>query len=247
LLGEIAVVTGSPTTELAPPQARGNFGDSPPTIAVDTLYVPTTPVEETLAFRAAKRAFDLVVALAAVIAFAPIMIVVAAIIVIEDKGPILYRQPRVGRYGVPFWFYKFRSMRVDADKIRAELLKHSDAAGAAFKMKNDPRITRIGRFIRKFSIDEMPQLFSVIAGHMSIVGPRPHLGVEVSTYNPEQFGRLLVRPGLLCLREISGRSNLSFEEWVRLDLEYVRTRSLWLDLKIFCLAIPAVLKGDGAY
>lgn len=241
------MVTGSPTTELAPKAAKPAFEGGPPGFAVDTLYVPSVPVEETLVFRMVKRAFDLIVASAALIVFAPLMIVVSILIVMEDKGPILYRQPRIGRYGVPFWFYKFRSMRVDADRIRAELLKHSDAQGAAFKMKNDPRITRIGRFIRKFSVDEMPQLFSVLAGHMSIVGPRPHLAVEVSTYTPEQCGRLLVRPGLLCLREIKGRSNLSFDEWIRLDLEYVATRSLWTDLKIFCLAIPAVLKGDGAY
>lgn len=241
------MVTGSPPTELASNSARASIENSPPKVAVETLYVPTSPVEESLAFRIVKRAFDLVVATAAVIVFAPIMLVVATMIVLEDKGPILYRQPRVGRYGVPFWFYKFRSMRVDADRIRAELLKHSDAQGAAFKMKNDPRITRIGRFIRKFSIDEMPQLFSVLAGHMSIIGPRPHLGVEVSTYTSDQYARLLVRPGLLCLREIKGRSNLSFEEWIRLDIEYVFNRSLWLDLKIFFLAIPAVLKGDGAY
>lgn len=194
-----------------------------------------------------KRIFDIAVAFTAIVVFSPLMLVVALLIKLEDKGPILYRQTRIGQYGVPFWFYKFRSMRVDADKIRKELLTKSDAQGAAFKMKNDPRITKIGRIIRKLSIDEMPQLFSVLSGHMSIIGPRPHLACEVETYNPAQYARLLVRPGLLCLREIRGRSNLSFEEWIRLDLEYVNERGLLLDLKIFLLAIPAVLKGHGAY
>lgn len=241
------MVTGSPSSELTHLHARASSGDISPQSAVATLYVPTTPVGESLAYRFVKRAFDLVVASLAVLVFSPIMIVVAILILAEDRGPILYRQPRIGRYGVPFWFYKFRSMRIDADRVRAELLNQSDAEGAAFKMKNDPRITRIGRFIRKFSIDEMPQLFSVLAGHMCIVGPRPHLACEVSTYTPDQYARLLVRPGLLCLREIRGRSELSFAEWVRLDLEYVQQRSLWMDLKIFFLAIPAVVKGKGAY
>lgn len=212
-----------------------------------TLFIPASPMQETLVFRACKRIFDLVVALAAIAIFSPIMIVVGLMIWFEDKGPILYRQPRAGRFNVPFWFYKFRSMRVDADKIREQLLSQSDANGAAFKMKQDPRITKIGRVIRKFSIDELPQLFSVLAGHMSIIGPRPHLKEEVCSYRADQRARLLVKPGLLCLREISGRSLLSFEEWVRLDLKYVQERSLWLDLKIFVLAIPAVFSGRGAY
>jgi len=215
--------------------------------AIQTLFVPAAPMQETLAFRTFKRIFDVAIALTAIAVLSPLMTMVGLVIWFEDKGPILYRQPRVGRFGVPFWFYKFRSMRVDADKIRDQLLSQSDAAGAAFKMKADPRITRIGRVIRKFSIDELPQLFSVLAGHMSIIGPRPHLKEEVCSYRTEQRARLMVKPGLLCLREISGRSLLSFEEWVRLDLKYVKERSLWLDLKIFVLAIPAVFTGRGAF
>ncbi|AIE86661.1 sugar transferase [Fimbriimonas ginsengisoli] len=210
-------------------------------------FVPAEPLSESLAYRGVKRLADVTVALTAVAVFSPIFLIVSILIFLEDKGPILYRQPRIGRFGVPFWFYKFRSMRLDADRLREELLKSSDTEGAAFKMKNDPRVTRIGRTIRKFSIDEMPQLFSVLAGHMSIVGPRPHLKSEVATYAPEEHERLFVKPGLLCLREIRGRSHLSFEQWILFDLEYVQNRSLWLDAKIFLLAIPAVIKGEGAY
>ncbi len=210
-------------------------------------HVPAYPLDESIVYRGAKRLADLVIASCAIILFSPILLLTAIFIWIEDRGPLLYRQPRVGRFGVPFWFYKIRSMRTDADAMRHELLEKSDAKGAAFKMRQDPRVTRVGRVIRKFSIDELPQLFSVLGGHMSIVGPRPHLASEVATYSEMEHVRLFVRPGLLCLREVSGRSKLSFEEWIRLDIEYVEKRSLWLDLKIFCLAIPAVLKGDGAY
>lgn len=214
---------------------------------IQAFYVPVQPMTETIVFRFFKRTFDVIVASLALAVFLPVMAVVAICIWAEDRGPLLYRQPRVGRFGVPFWFYKIRSMRIDADQIREQLLAQSDAEGAAFKMKADPRITRVGRVIRKFSIDELPQLFSVLAGHMSIIGPRPHLQEEVKSYRCDQRARLLVKPGLLCLREIKGRSLLSFEEWVRLDLEYVNQRSLLLDLKIFVLAIPAVLTGKGAF
>ncbi len=215
--------------------------------AMRELFMPAQPVQETMWYRSVKRTADLIVASLAILAFSPIFLVVSFMIWFEDKGTVLYKQPRIGRFGVPFWFFKFRSMRASADSDRAELLKHSDCEGAAFKMKEDPRITRIGKFIRKYSIDEMPQLFSVLAGHMSIIGPRPHLGSEVDTYRRQEHVRLFVKPGLLCLREISGRSNLSFDQWVRLDIEYVEKRNIFLDAKIFLLAIPAVLKGDGAY
>ena len=212
-----------------------------------TLYVPTLPISESLVFRFAKRTIDVTVATMALIVLSPIMLVLALLIKRNDGGPVFYRQPRIGRFGVPFQFYKFRSMRMDADKIREQLLHMSDAEGAAFKMKNDPRVTPLGRFMRKYSLDELPQLFSVLAGHMAIIGPRPHLSEEVRTYLPEQRARLLVKPGLICLREVNGRSHLSFDEWIALDLQYVRDRSIWLDTAIFFKAIPAVVRGDGAY
>jgi lipopolysaccharide/colanic/teichoic acid biosynthesis glycosyltransferase len=212
-----------------------------------TLYVPVRPMTESLAFRTVKRLIDVGIATTALLVLSPIMIALALLIKLQDGGPIFYKQARVGRYGVPFPFYKFRSMRTDADKVRKDLLTQSDAEGAAFKMKNDPRVTKLGRFMRKYSLDELPQLFSVLSGHMAIIGPRPHLPEEVNTYTFEQRARLLVKPGLICLREIKGRSHLSFEEWVALDLEYVNNRSIWYDTVIFLKAIPAVLRGEGAY
>jgi len=211
------------------------------------LYVPGEPVHDAIAFRLIKRCFDIVVATGALILFGPLMFVLSVMIKAQDGGPVFYRQTRIGRYGVPFDFYKFRSMHVNADEIRKKLLHLSDAKGAAFKMKDDPRVTKLGKIMRKYSLDELPQLFSVLGGHMSIIGPRPHLGSEVKTYSPPQLRRLLVRPGLICTREISGRSKLSFEEWLDLDLKYVEERSIMLDAKIFLMAIPAVLKADGAY
>jgi lipopolysaccharide/colanic/teichoic acid biosynthesis glycosyltransferase len=194
-----------------------------------------------------KRFADVVISLCALVLLSPIILIVALIVKLQDGGPILYKQTRVGKLGKTFNFYKFRSMRVDADKIRQELLHLSDAKGAAFKMKHDPRRTPFGTIMRKYSLDELPQIFAVLVGHMSVIGPRPHLPSEVETYTQEQHLRLSVKPGLICLREIKGRSHLSFEEWLRLDLEYVETRSLFTDLKIFLLSIPAVLSGHGAY
>jgi lipopolysaccharide/colanic/teichoic acid biosynthesis glycosyltransferase len=138
-------------------------------------------------------------------------------------------------------------MHLNADQVLERLRHQSDADGVAFKMKRDPRVTSVGRVLRKYSIDELPQLFSILMGHMSIVGPRPHLPSEVACYRPDQRLRLTVKPGLLCYREIRGRSDLTFEEWVRLDLEYIRERSAWTDTKIFFLAFPAVLGARGAY
>jgi lipopolysaccharide/colanic/teichoic acid biosynthesis glycosyltransferase len=212
-----------------------------------TLVVPTKPLPETFGYRLAKRFADVTIALGTLIILSPIILIVALLIFLEDRGPVIYKHSRVGRFGVPFRFYKFRSMRLNADQIRDQILHMSDAQGAAFKMKNDPRITKIGRVIRKLSIDELPQLGLVLSGHMSIIGPRPHLAQEVETYLPEQRMRLLVKPGIICLREIRGRSDLTFDQWLASDLEYVQNRSLLLDAKIFLLAIPAVLSSKGAY
>lgn len=211
------------------------------------FYAPKEPVKDPFFYRNVKRIADVVVALLALTILSPIMIAVAIMIYTEDKGPVIYRSARVGRFGVPIHFYKFRSMLVNADKLRDALLAQSDATGVAFKMKNDPRVTKIGKFIRKYSIDELPQLFSVLSGEMSIIGPRPLPLKEGYACDEHQRVRYLVKPGLLCFREIGGRSNLTFEEWMRLDAEYVRQRSIFVDAKILMMVVPAVLKAEGAY
>jgi lipopolysaccharide/colanic/teichoic acid biosynthesis glycosyltransferase len=194
-----------------------------------------------------KRLVDITVVSMALLFAIPFMLVAAILIYLEEPGPVVYRQQRVGKAGKRFTFYKLRSMHLNADQVLERLRHQSDADGIAFKMKRDPRVTAVGRILRKFSIDELPQLFSVLAGHMSLIGPRPHLPSEVACYRPDQRLRLTVKPGLLCYREIRGRSDLTFEEWVRLDLQYIRERGVWTDIKIFLLAFPAVLGAKGAY
>jgi lipopolysaccharide/colanic/teichoic acid biosynthesis glycosyltransferase len=197
--------------------------------------------------RFGKRFLDIVLAGLAIVALSPVLILVSLLIWLEDRSPVLYKQTRIGRNGEPFCFVKFRTMRTDADQMRGHLLGRSDAKGPAFKMKRDPRVTRIGRWLRRSSIDELPQLFDVFAGRMSIVGPRPHLPEEVSHYTPEQAIRLQVKPGLFCIREVSGRSELDFDQWLRLDVDYVKNQSFSLDLGLMVRLIPAVLTGRGAY
>jgi lipopolysaccharide/colanic/teichoic acid biosynthesis glycosyltransferase len=212
-----------------------------------TFIVPAEPHVESIGYRLIKRVLDVSVALATLIILTPLLIAVGLFIYFEDRGPILYRQWRVGRYGTLIPFYKFRSMWVDADKMRDALLARSDSKGIAFKMKNDPRITKVGRFIRKYSIDELPQLFCVLSGYMSIVGPRP-LGLpEGYECAGSHRKRYLVKPGLVCSREVGGRSLLSFDEWMDLDEAYVDNRGLWTDFKIFVRVIPAVIRARGAY
>jgi len=203
---------------------------------------PLNAIERTI-----KRIVDVVVSVVALIVLSPIMALVALFIVLEDGSPIFYRQLRVGQHGREFWFTKFRSMRRDADAIKEQLMAENEAGDVIFKMENDPRVTRVGRAIRRLSIDELPQLWLVLSGTMTLVGPRPHLPKEVDAYSTLQKSRLEGKPGLLCLREVTGRSRLTFSEWVDLDLEYLRHRSILLDCWVLLRVIPAVLKADGAY
>ncbi|CAN5567438.1 exopolysaccharide biosynthesis polyprenyl glycosylphosphotransferase [soil metagenome] len=211
------------------------------------LWVTLRPLARAFGYLAAKRVLDAVLAGFLLIGTLPLMALLALLIKIEDGGPVLYRQLRVGREGRLIPFYKFRSMRVNADAARHELLGESDCVGPAFKMRRDPRVTRVGRVMRRRSLDELPQLISVLIGHMALVGPRPHLCEEVAAYTDRQRERLRVKPGLLCLREVGGRSDLDFDRWIELDLQYSETRGLLADAKILLRAIPAVLKGKGAY
>ncbi|HEY2956415.1 MAG TPA: sugar transferase [Candidatus Eisenbacteria bacterium] len=197
--------------------------------------------------RMGKRALDVILASAALVVTAPIMLLAAIAIRLESRGPVLYRSTRIGRGGRPFTFLKLRSMVHGADRHRHRLSHLNECDGPVFKISRDPRMTRVGRILRVTSIDEIPQFVNVLRGDMSLVGPRPPLPEEVAQYEPWQLHRLDVRPGITCLWQISGRSRIGFQEWMRLDLEYIRRRSLALDLKILLRTIPAVLSREGAY
>ena len=195
---------------------------------------------------AIKRLFDIISSSAALLALSPLLITVAALIKLTSRGPIFFKQKRVGLHGKPFDMLKFRSMVVNAEELRAKLEALNEQTGPVFKIKNDPRITGIGRFIRKYSIDELPQLLNVLRGEMSVVGPRPPLPKEVEKYAAWQRRRLSVRPGLTCIWQVSGRNQISFEEWMYLDMQYIDNWSLMTDLRLILKTVPVVLTGSGA-
>lgn len=197
--------------------------------------------------RIVKRATDLIMTSVGLFFAAPIFLFIAAAIKITDRGPVIFRQTRVGLDGSTFTMLKFRSMHVDAEERLAELRAANPQLGLMFKMQDDPRITRVGRFLRKFSLDELPQLFNVLRGQMSLVGPRPPLQSEVDAYENHARRRLLVTPGLTGLWQVNGRSLLSWEETVRLDLRYVENWTLALDLLIIWKTFFAVLAKKGAF
>jgi len=195
-----------------------------------------------------KRLIDVCGSLFGLILLSPIFIIVAVLIKLEDpKGPIFFKQMRVGKGEKEFGMYKFRSMVVDAEDRLNDLLKHNEVSGAMFKMKDDPRVTNIGKFIRKTSIDELPQLFNVLKGEMSLVGPRPPLPREVKEYSKYDKQRLLVTQGCTGLWQVSGRSNLTFDEMVELDLQYIKKRSIWFDIKIIFKTFFLFLGSKDAY
>ena len=195
-----------------------------------------------------KRLMDILLSVLAVILGSPVFLITALLVKVTSPGPIIFSQVRVGRYGRHFKFYKFRSMYIDAEARKAELLKLNESGdGVIFKMKHDPRITPVGRFIRKFSIDELPQLFNVLLGDMSLVGPRPPLPAEVRTYTLEERKRLNITPGITCLWQVSGRSELPFSKQIALDKEYIASRGAWKDFLILLKTVPAILTGKGAW
>lgn len=200
-----------------------------------------------LGYRVAKRCVDVVLALLGLTLLLPLLPAIIVLIKLDSPGSILFRQKRVGYGGRLFTCYKFRSMVPDAESRKAELAALNEATGAAFKIRDDPRITAIGHFLRRSSLDEVPQLLNVLFGQMSMVGPRPQIPTEVALYEPWQRRRLAVKPGITCLWQISGRSHVGFDEWMRLDIEYVRRRSLALDVKILLGTLPAVIARKGAY
>lgn len=194
-----------------------------------------------------RRLLDLAVAGGAVALLAPLLALVALAIRLDSRGPVLFRQTRVGKDGVPLEVLKFRSMHVDAEARRAALLAQSDRRGVCFKARNDPRVTRIGRLLRRYSIDELPQVFNILRGEMSVVGPRPALPQEVAAYPARADGRLAVRPGLTGIWQVSGRADIGFDKMIDMDLAYARSRSVVLDILLIGLTFRAVLSGRGAY
>jgi exopolysaccharide biosynthesis polyprenyl glycosylphosphotransferase len=195
----------------------------------------------------AKRVFDLIASVALILSLSPVLLVLAVLVKLEDRGPVIFAQTRIGRWGRLFKMYKFRSMCQNAEeKLREILPQNHHRQGVTFKMKEDPRITRVGRWMRRYSLDELPQLFNVVKGDMSLVGPRPPLPREVDMYSVPDRLRLAAVPGLTCFWQIGGRSEIDFKEQVHLDVLYIESQSLWLDVKILLKTVPAVLSGRGA-
>lgn len=206
-----------------------------------------TTAQPTRAYFIAKRVMDVVGAGLGLILLAPLFAIIGVAIKLDSPGPVFFVQTRVGKGGRHFRFYKFRSMCSDAEYLRKYVDHLNEVSGPVFKSRNDPRITAVGAWLRRFSLDELPQLINVLKGDMSLVGPRPPLPEEVEEYEPWQMQRLSVTPGLTCIWQVSGRSDIPFDRWVEMDLEYIRRRSLLLDLKLLVLTIPAVISGRGAY
>ncbi|MBO9372786.1 MAG: sugar transferase [Chloroflexus sp.] len=220
---------------------------------VDIMHLSGIPLLQPKAVQlqglnlALKRIFDLLAVLISLPITIPLAIIIAFLIWFDSGHPIIFRQQRVGKHGKLFTCYKFRTMVPDAEQRRKELIRHNEADGPLFKMRADPRVTRIGRWLRRTSLDELPQLYNVLRGDMSLIGPRPALPEEVARYEPWHHRRLVVLPGLACLPQALGRSEISFDEQVRLDIYYAENWSLSLDFRILMMVIPAILSGRGAW
>ncbi len=198
-------------------------------------------------YAAAKRCFDFVLALLLLLVLAPVLLIIVILIRTDSKGPAIYRQKRCGRYGREFTFYKFRTMHIGSEAQLDELWPQNEMTGPVFKMRRDPRVTSLGHWLRKTSMDELPQLLNVLCGEMSLVGPRPPITEEVAFYSEREWTRLSVKPGITCLWQVMGRSTLSFERWMELDLEYIARRGFWYDLWIVVRTVPAVALARGAF
>lgn len=190
-----------------------------------------------------KRTIDIILSLVGVIGLTPVIIIIALLIRLESKGPVVFSQKRIGLNGKEFNMYKLRSMVVNAEELKRKLYTKNEMSGPMFKIKNDPRITKVGKFIRKTSIDELPQLINILKGEMSLVGPRPSLPKEVKKFDKWMMRRLEVKPGLTCIWQVSGRNRIDFEEWMKLDIKYIEERSVILDIKLIFKTL-LVLFGD---
>ncbi|MER7403024.1 exopolysaccharide biosynthesis polyprenyl glycosylphosphotransferase [Streptomyces sp. NPDC000070] len=228
--GDVAVTGAAPTADAdtPPPRDRGLLAASNRQLL-------------------AKRVLDIVLALLALILLSPVFLVTACAIKLSSPGPVLFRQERVGRDGKPFSMLKFRSMGRDAERERSAYLDLNECSGPLFKIGHDPRTTPVGHVLRRWSIDELPQLLNVIHGEMSLVGPRPPLPEECEHYGPRERQRLLVKPGITCVWQVSGRSDVEFAEQVRMDLHYIADWNLLLDIALLVRTVPAVLGRRGAY
>ena len=200
-----------------------------------------------LVYRLIKRTADIMISLSGLVILSPLIIVIAAAVASEREGGVIFRQARAGWKNQPFTMYKFRTMVKNAAAMRDEMEKYNELDGPAFKMKNDPRITRVGRFLRRASLDELPQLYNVLKGDMSLVGPRPLPTYESEKCSEEQLQRLLVKPGITCFWQVCGRNDVSFDDWMEMDLRYIREQSIRTDAVILLRTVKAVLSGRGAY
>lgn len=211
------------------------------------ITLDSDQIDKRYVYRLGKRAFDFTASLLALIPLSIVFIAIALLIKLDDHGPVFFTQTRVGRHGKEFKIYKFRSMRVDAEDLLEKLLAQNQVDGPMFKMKDDPRISRVGKFLRKYSLDELPQLFNVLIGNMSLVGPRPPLPREVAEYTDYDKQRLYVTPGCTGLWQATERNNVGFAGMVKLDLEYIQNASWWLDLKIIFMTVKIIIVPNGAY
>lgn len=211
-----------------------------------TFFLSNLSVQPKRVYSFFKRAFDIISSLAALLILSPVMLTVSFLIFLQDFHNPFFSQIRLTKDGKKFKMYKFRSMCIDAEEKLAELKSQNEIDGPAFKMENDPRITKLGKFLRKTSIDELPQLINILGGSMSIVGPRPPIPDEVEEYTPYQLQRLCVKGGLTCYWQCSGRSNVNFDEWMNMDIQYIKDRSIATDTKIILKTIKAVVTADGA-
>ncbi|MGO5072745.1 sugar transferase [Clostridium sporogenes] len=201
---------------------------------------------KTIMYFVTKRIIDILGSIIGLLLLSPILIITAIVIKLDSKGPIFFIQERVGKDGEYFNMYKFRSMVIDAEEKLYQLKDKNEMSGPMFKMKNDPRVTRIGSFIRRTSIDELPQLFNVLKGEMSLVGPRPNLPREVIKFTDYQKDKLLAQPGITCYWQVMGRNNIDFEQWIELDVKYVRERSTWVDIKLIFKTVGLLLGDENA-
>lgn len=206
----------------------------------------TDTSKERIGYNFIKRVVDILVSLMGIIFLIPLWIIVTVLIKCESKGPVIFSQKRVGKNMKEFKMYKFRSMVINAEELKEKLAEQNEMSGPMFKMKEDPRVTKIGKFIRKTSIDELPQLFNVLKGEMSLVGPRPSLPKEVKEFEPWMLKRFEVKPGLTCYWQVSGRNNIDFEDWMKLDNKYVDDRSTVLDLKLIFKTFFVLFGDDNA-